>query len=104
MHKETEVKEVQIDRYLIGSVECDEFKGAVIYEECQKATSKCKPMPNSREFRFWHLEFKCVEMSKLEIQQVDLFILCELLGGKLYPLVESLIFLEKLRAFIYATN
>ena len=65
MHsKEVEAKEIQSEHYLIGFLECTEFKSASTYEEYQKVASECKTLPNSRDFQCWYPRFKHRETSK----------------------------------------
>jgi len=87
-------------------VKCAKLKHISTYDGCQKAVSECKPLPNYEDFRFWSLELKCMELSRLESEHVDLFICNELLvGKKLHPLT-ALLFLEKLKGlqFFYLRN
>ena len=57
---------------------------------------ECKILPNSRDFWSSCLKFKHVELSTLESEHTDLFIPNELLVGmKLHPLIEYLLFWEK---------
>jgi len=88
MHsKEKEDQEIQNDPYLIEFGECAEFKHVSTDEGCQKAASECKPSPNSVDFQFWSIELKCVELSRLQSEHVDLFIPNEVIvGKKLHPL------------------
>ena len=66
-------------------------------EEYQNATSECKPLPNSGDFRFWYPKLECVELSRLESGHFDLLIPKELLvGKKLHPLIQFLLFWEKM--------
>ena len=82
-NKEKEGKKAQSDYSLIEFVQHAEFKLVSTYEGCQKATSECKPLANSREFRSWRPKTKQV-LSRLESAHVDLFISNELQLAKSY--------------------
>ena len=78
-------------------IESDACNGATLDEECRKGTSECKLVPTTKDIQFWYPEVKHEQMPMPEGMNFDMFIPKELLvAKKLHPLIEFLLFQEKL--------
>jgi len=97
------VKKFKTTPYLIEFMERAEFNLFPHLRDVKRLPSECKPLPDSRDFRFWYPELKFVELLRLRSEHVDFFIPSELLVGKKpHLLISLLLFLEKLKALQFS--